>query len=466
MPTFLPVVEALWIFLMVCVTAYAAAYHGLMAWPAPSSVVAQAMALSVSAVVALYYNGLYDVRVAGALAQAWRRFFRAALVTTAFLAAVYACFPAGMRDLPLSAAGVLFGFVPVRAAICRVARRRPFVERVLVVGAGALGELVVRELRARPSLPYRIVGVVDDTTESELLGRHPLLGPLAHLAKIVEQVEPDRLVIALAQRQDRPAVDDLLRWRAAGMVIDHAADFYARLTGRLALEWLSPSALVFDGGIPVSRFGAAVRRAVSLVVAVVALALLAPALALIALAIKLDSSGPVFFLQRRQGAGGRTFTLVKFRTMRPAAADGSEWARDNAQRITPLGKWLRRFRLDELPQFVNILRGDMNLVGPRPHPASNGALFAEKIPFYALRSLVRPGVTGWAQVRYGYANNLEEEIEKMRYDLFYIKHASLWLDLRILVDTIKIVLLGHDTHAADADPIASPQVPLDSLKAA
>src|SRR5436309_543540 len=242
MPTFLPVVEALWIFLMVCVTAYAAAYHGLMAWPAPSSVVAQAMALSVSAVVALYYNGLYDVRVAGALAQ--------------------------------------------------------------------------------------------------------------------------------AQRQDRPAVDDLLRWRAAGMVIDHAADFYARLTGRLALEWLSPSALVFDGGIPVSRFGAAVRRAVSLVVAVVALALLAPALTLIALAIKLDSSGPVFFLQRRQGAGGRTFTLVKFRTMRPAAADGSEWARDNAQRITPLGKWLRRFRLDELPQFVNILRGDMNLVGPRPHPAS------------------------------------------------------------------------------------------------
>jgi len=108
----------------------------------------------------------------------------------------------------------------------------------------------------------------------------------------------------------------------------------------------------------------------------------------------------------------------------------------------------------------------MNLVGPRPHPASNGALFAEKIPFYALRSLVRPGVTGWAQVRYGYANNLEEEIEKMRYDLFYIKHASLWLDLRILVDTIKIVLLGHDAHAADADPIASPQVPLDSLKAA
>ena len=193
---------------------------------------------------------------------------------------------------------------------------------------------------------------------------------------------------------------------------------------------------------------------------------MAPALALIALAIKLDSSGPVFFLQRRQGAGGRTFTLVKFRTMRPAAADGSEWARDNAQRITPLGKWLRRFRLDELPQFVIILRGDMYLVGPRPHPASNGALFAEKIPFYALRSLVRPGVTGWAQVRYGYANNLEEEIEKMRYDLFYIKHASLWLDLRILVDTIKIVLLGHDAHAADADPIASPQVPLDSLKAA
>ena len=156
MPVSLPVLEAVWIFLVVCVTAYVSAYHGLTAWPAPAMVAAQAVALSASTVIALYYNGLYDFRVAGAPAQVWRRFFRAVLVTATFLSIVYACFPAGVRDLPLSGAFVLVAFVPLRTAACRIIRGRPFGERVVVVGGGALAELIVRELRARPSLPYRI----------------------------------------------------------------------------------------------------------------------------------------------------------------------------------------------------------------------------------------------------------------------------------------------------------------------
>ena len=466
MLAYLPLLEAVWMSLIACVTAYGVAYHGFSAWPTPVAVAAQAMALSVSAVIALYYNGLYDVRVADAVPRAWRRLAHAVLVTAVFLAAVYAWFPDGARTLPLSGALVLVAFIPLRTAACRIIRSRPFVERVLVVGAGALAELVVRELRARPSLPYTIVGVVDDAPDSELRSRFPLLGPLAHLAKVVEGVEPDRLVITLAPRRSRVLVPDLLRWRAAGVAIELGTDFYERLTGRLALEWLSPSTLVFDRGMRASLLGNAMRRAVSMAVAACGVVALAPALALIALAIKLDSSGPVFFVQRRQGAGGRIFSLIKFRTMHPAAAGGSEWVRDNEQRITRLGKWLRRFRLDELPQFVNILRGDMNLIGPRPHPASNVPLFEEKIPFYALRSAVRPGVTGWAQVRYGYANSLEEEIEKMRYDLYYIKHASVWLDLRIVIDTIKIVVLGWGAVAADADHVTGRKPRLDSLEAA
>jgi len=142
--------------------------------------------------------------------------------------------------------------------------------------------------------------------------------------------------------------------------------------------------------------------------------------------------------------------------MRPATGPTSEWICDNDNRVTRVGGWLRKFRLDELPQFVNILRGDMNLVGPRPHPVSNLELFTATIPYYALRYLVRPGVTGWAQVRYGYANNLDEEIEKMRYDLYYIKHFSPWFDLRILVDTVKTVLFGRGARAADAYAGASP----------
>jgi lipopolysaccharide/colanic/teichoic acid biosynthesis glycosyltransferase len=165
------------------------------------------------------------------------------------------------------------------------------------------------------------------------------------------------------------------------------------------------------------------------------------------------------------GRGGRPFELFKFRTMHPAPAATSEWARDNDGRVTRVGRWLRRFRLDELPQLVNILKGDMNLVGPRPHPATNLPLFVvmmrnapecgEQVPYYALRSLVRPGVTGWAQVRYRYANDLEEEVEKMRHDLYYIKRMSVWLDVRILFETVKVVLRGHkQATGAEAAPAA------------
>jgi lipopolysaccharide/colanic/teichoic acid biosynthesis glycosyltransferase len=169
----------------------------------------------------------------------------------------------------------------------------------------------------------------------------------------------------------------------------------------------------------------------------------APLLAAIAILVKLDSRGPVLFVQERAGRHGRPFGLLKFRTMHPTTERPSEWVLDNVHRITRVGKYLRRFRLDELPQLVNVLRGEMNLVGPRPHPTSNHATFMAHIAYYGLRSTVRPGVTGWAQVRYGYANNLEEETEKMRYDLYYIKNRSLWLDCRILVWTVGIMLFGQ-----------------------
>jgi lipopolysaccharide/colanic/teichoic acid biosynthesis glycosyltransferase len=206
-----------------------------------------------------------------------------------------------------------------------------------------------------------------------------------------------------------------------------------------------------------------VSRVLSVTAAVVGLVVFAPLMAAIAVAIRLDSPGPVLFVHERVGLRGRRFNLLKFRTMRDVDGDHSEWACDNGDRITRVGRFLRRFRLDELPQFFNILRGEMDLVGPRPHPATNFSLFGtvlrnspecgEQIPYYSLRSMTRPGITGWAQVRYQYANNLEEEIEKMRYDLYYVKHRTLWLDLRILLDTVKTVLAGRewiDIPAPDA----------------
>src|SRR5207247_9990291 len=169
-----------------------------------------------------------------------------------------------------------------------------------------------------------------------------------------------------------------------------------------------------------------------------------------ALLIWLDSRGPTLFGQERGGLEGRRFKLLKFRTMHPARRATSEWARDNDERMTRAGRWLRKSRLDELPQFVNILRGDINLIGPRPHPVTNFDLFTRTVPYYWLRTLVRPGITGWAQVRYGYANNLEEEAEKSRYDLYYIKHRSFLLDVRILLDTARVVLLGRGAESAES----------------
>jgi lipopolysaccharide/colanic/teichoic acid biosynthesis glycosyltransferase len=206
-------------------------------------------------------------------------------------------------------------------------------------------------------------------------------------------------------------------------------------------------------------------------VAAAGLVLLAPLLLFIAAAVKIDSSGPVFFQQTRVGAHGRPFRLWKFRTMR-AGSRRSEWERDNRDHVTRVGKWLRALRLDELPQFVNVLRGEMNLVGPRPHPLSNFELFTlvarnmnERtglpVSYYALRTMVRPGMTGWAQVRYRYANDLDEEIEKLRYDLYYVKHVSFRLDLRILLQTIRVVLLGHG--ATLERPAIAPPAPAPAL---
>ena len=181
-----------------------------------------------------------------------------------------------------------------------------------------------------------------------------------------------------------------------------------------------------------------------MLLATVGLILCAPLFAVIALIIKWDSVGPVFFVHERIGKDGQKFSLVKFRTMHPIERCRSEWVRDNGDRITTVGRWLRKYRLDELPQLFNVLLGHMNVIGPRPHPASNYSLFMRHIPFYAFRTTVRPGITGWAQVRYGYANDLQEEIEKMRYDLYYIKHQSFRLDVEVVVRTIAVIILGNE----------------------
>jgi exopolysaccharide biosynthesis polyprenyl glycosylphosphotransferase len=347
--------------------------------------------------------------------------------------------------------------------------QRPNRERILIIGRTALAATIARELQALPASRRKLVGIVDDPqVEPVTPVGAPLLGPMSELGRIVHETRPDRVLVALCERRRRTPVRALVESCVArGIIVEDAAEFYERITGQLAIECLTPTSLIYSRRFGPSRVERAFSRMLSLVVAITGLVLLAPLLALIAVAVKLDSAGPVLFVHRRVGLHGRPFSLFKFRTMHPARGAHSEWERDNRDRVTRVGRILRAFRLDELPQFVNVLRGEMNLVGPRPHPASNYELFTlvarnlsqvtgGAIGYYTLRSMVPPGITGWAQVRYRYANDLEEEIEKLRYDLYYVKYVSPRLDFRILAETIGVMLKGHPAGGGRATATAAP----------
>jgi exopolysaccharide biosynthesis polyprenyl glycosylphosphotransferase len=354
-------------------------------------------------------------------------------------------------DVALVGASGLVALVPVTVASLR--RRTTLGEGVLILGTSPIAAKLIEELEARDDGRYRIIGAVDDSVDGKRTpGVTPLLGRLDQFSQIVAATKPACIVIAMADRRGRVPEGPLLESRVRGVIVEDAVDFFERVTGKLAIESLRPSSLILSDGFRHadsrrSRGREALRRAGTIVATAIALVLALPFLALIALAIKLDSAGPVFFVQDRVGRGGVQFGLIKFRTMRhQTGRPTSEWVLDNADRITRVGKWLRRFRLDEIPQLVNVARGEMDLVGPRPHPVSNYKMFLDNIPYYGYRSVVRPGITGWAQVRYGYANDLDEETEKMRYDFYYIKHRCLRRDIRIMLETLAVLFLDRRSH--------------------
>ena len=367
-----------------------------------------------------------------------------------------------LRDGHFSLAAAMFLVAAAAAAPARqlcfdVRQRRLLARRIVILGSGAMSVKLLEEIQ---NLDYRYQAAVAGVIDNEPLQRSATttwLGPTSEIAEIVQRVRPERIVVAVDDRRDGLPLQALLDLRVRGIIVEDAHEFYERLTGKIAIESLKPSALILSArAFRNHRTTETVARSISLVAVTIGLVLCAPLMALIALAIKLESRGPVLFVQDRVGKNGHRFGLLKFRTMRECDDRQSEWVQDNAHRITRLGKWLRRFRLDELPQLVNVLRGEMNLVGPRPHPTCNRKSFTDHIAYYQIRSSVRPGVTGWAQVRYGYANNLEEETEKMRYDLYYIKNRSLWLDARILLRTVLVVIRGDSASRGGQMPNRPP----------
>jgi sugar transferase (PEP-CTERM system associated) len=331
----------------------------------------------------------------------------------------------------------LFGW---RAAYAWLVQQPFLRERVYVLGTGERAQRLVRGLRERSALGIEVVGWTGDV-EGELT-RDTVA---SHLLGLARGRGIHRVIVAMPDRRGTLPVEELLDLRLGGVKVEEAASWLERISGRIEVEQLYPSWLIFAEGFRFSGFFRLVRRGLNFLVALVGTVISLPLLPFIVLAVKLDSPGPVLYRQQRVGRRGEIFYCYKFRTMRvDAEADtGATWASDDDPRITRVGKILRSSRLDEIPQLWCVLKGDMHFVGPRPERPEFVEWLSREIPYYGVRHVVRPGITGWAQVQYKYGNTLEDAREKLQYDLFYIKNASLGLDLLIMFQTIKIVLLGR-----------------------
>jgi sugar transferase (PEP-CTERM system associated) len=313
-----------------------------------------------------------------------------------------------------------------------------FRERVYVLGCGKYARTVVELLRGSRDAGMEVVGWKG---ESEAHGQ---LDRFAAELRAFRGPKPgiDRVIVAMEERRGAMPVRELLDLRLCGVVIENSSTLMERLSDRLPLDGLNPSTLIFTEGFHMSTLQQLFRRLLSLTVSFIALVICLPFIPLIILAVRLSSPGPIFFSQSRVGQRGRLFTVYKFRTMRKdAEAQGAVWAAKDDPRVTPIGRFMRNTRLDEIPQLWNVLRGDMAFVGPRPERPEFVQWLSREIPFYDLRHMIRPGITGWAQVRYRYGASLEETKRKLEYDLYYVKHQSIGLDLLIMFETIKTIIL-------------------------
>jgi sugar transferase (PEP-CTERM system associated) len=402
---------------------------------------------------AFYFLDLYDFIVMHDRRELVLRLVQALGLAWIALALCFYAFPQLMlgRGISLIALPLALALmVSWRLAIHWFLGHPDFGERILIVGSGNLAVEVAREVLDRPDAGYRIVGFVG--TDADLLGKSlinpKVIGITSQLDEIVKREDIDRIVVAMGERRGQLPTDKLLQLSLRGIVnIEEGASFYERVTGRVSLNMIRPSWLIFSGRGRQARLAGITRSAVHRLVALMGAVLSLPVALLTAVLIKLDSPGPVFYKQERVGKTGRPFMLMKFRSMRlDAEKEGPVWATVDDDRTTRVGQIIRKVRVDEIPQFWNILRGEMNFVGPRPERQHFVAQLAQEIPYYDQRHLIAPGLTGWAQIKYPYGASIEDARQKLQYDLFYIKNQSLILDGIIMFETIKIILFGRGAH--------------------
>jgi sugar transferase (PEP-CTERM system associated) len=400
----------------------------------------------------LYYADLYEFGLTADRRELLARTLKALGISSMILAILYFVFPGlviGQGVVAVAAAIAAALVIGWRIAFVWVATSFGPRQRLLIIGSTATALSFARELEACRELGVEIVGFVDPAGSLGADGVPPtaVVGTIDDIPAIVRTRSVDRVVVSLADARGKLPMQTLLQMKLDGVMFDHLASVYEEYTGKIALENLRPSWLIFADGFRKTRRHAIVKRATDVCGASAALILLSPVMAFVALAIKLTSRGPVLYHQRRVGQNGQVFDLHKFRSMCEHAetSTGPVWASKHDARITRIGHFLRRTRLDELPQLWNIVRGAMSIVGPRPERPEFVSALTEQIPFYAQRHIVKPGLSGWAQVRFAYGASVEDSMEKLQYDLFYIKHMSISLDVIIMLETLKTVILRRGT---------------------
>jgi sugar transferase (PEP-CTERM system associated) len=400
------------------------------------------LAVTIAVLLLSHWFDLYDPTYFNAKGELYFRLLLVPGLSALALGTIASIFPQLGWGGSVSLLGFIFVTIALfawRNAYSWLAQQPYLRERVYVLGAGERALRLVSGLKRRPDLGVDVVGWT-----GELDGAITRERLAIHLEKTAQERAVDYVIVAMQDRRDAMPMQELLQLRLRNAIrFEEATSWLEKISGKIEIETLYPSWIIYGDGFHLSDALRLVKRVLHFTVGLVSSLLTLPLIPFIVLAVKLDSAGPIVYRQKRVGRGGKIFTCYKFRTMRPdAEADiGPTWADDDDPRITRVGKFLRMTRVDEIPQLWCVLKGDMAFVGPRPERPEFVDWLTHEIPYYSLRHLVRPGITGWAQIRYKYGNTVQDAKEKLQYDLFYIKNASIGLDILIMFQTIKILLL-------------------------
>jgi len=401
--------------------------------------------------VCFYLNNLYDLSTGYDSVDRVLRIEQSLGAASLLLGSLYFLFPSLLLSRGVFIIAMLLAttlMVVSRKAFEKVWQLTAPRQSVAILGTGELALTTARELTRREDLSLRVEGFITTRTtplDSETLLGFPVLGSASNLEAVASEHGIARIIVAMEDRRGALPTRELVTLRVRGVRVEDASTTLAGLTGRVALRAVKPSWFVFSEGFQRSKWNDSLKRVGDLFFGLVGLILSSPLMAAVAVAVKLDSKGPAIYHQTRVGRMGKCFEVLKFRSMRLDAEklNGAQWATENDPRVTRVGRFLRKYRLDELPQFFNVIRGDMSFVGPRPERPCFVEELKEKIPYYDERHSVRPGLTGWAQVQYNYGASVDDAYNKLEYDLFYLKNVSFSFDLLIILQTVRLILAGR-----------------------